>query len=67
MQKYSTEFISIVESTLVKYIDKCRVKYQDLTNETEIGNRLSNHEFQQFLGTDPMWKFIRVSNQNIQF
>ena len=37
MTKYNQEFISIIESTLIKYIDKCKNKFQEITDGTETG------------------------------
>ncbi len=61
MSKYSTEFIAIIETVLVKYIDKCKSKYHDITENTETGNRLATQEFYQFLTNDPLWRALKHS------
>ena len=41
MPKYTSEFMAIIEASLIKYIDKCKTKYQELTEDTEAGIALT--------------------------
>ncbi|PRP74064.1 exocyst complex component 4 isoform a [Planoprotostelium fungivorum] len=55
MPAYTKSFISILQSTLLRFLEAYRGKFEEILRETETGKRIKNVDMVQLLNTDPVW------------